>query len=76
MMDDFDTLPKMAGWHESKLTGPIETFIPTPQLRFVKRVMYGVNDPPVMRVLQQWWASTTKFKGGEWRDVPLEEEKT
>lgn len=80
-MDDFDTLPKMAGWHETKLAAPIEQMIPTCKLRFVERDCYIKNgeafrEPFKQRVLQQWWASTIKVASGEWRDIPLEQENT
>lgn len=80
-MDDFETLPKMAGWHDAKLVGPVETFIPTSKLRFIERDCYVKNgesfqEPFKQRILQQWWASTTKFGDGQWRDIPLEEENT
>jgi len=54
---------------------------PTPKLRFVIRY-----EPTPMRILQQWWMPTRTFsdgygyqtvelEGGEWRDVPLEQEE-
>ena len=34
------------------------------------------NSRYVLRVLQQWWHSETgEPTGGEWRDVPIEEEE-
>ncbi len=64
---------------------------PTNKLRFIERDCYVKNgesfkEPFKQRVLQQWWAPFKNFhdgygytslelKGGEWRDVPLEEEK-
>ena len=53
---------------------------PTAKLRFVIRY-----EPTPIRILQQWWMPTRTFsdgygyqtvelEGGEWRDVPLEEE--
>jgi hypothetical protein len=51
---------------------------PTAKLRFVIRVSYGVNDPPTIRILQQWWAVERDGQitpTGEWRDVPLEVEQ-
>ena len=63
---------------------------PTPKLRFVERdVFVFVVTPKTVRVLQQWWEDREKTIGvsqtgdgpmvkhhpGEWRDVPLEEEK-
>lgn len=62
---------------------------PTMKLRFVKRKV-EVNDldgPPFVRevkILQQWWAEQEISIGwatlnpsnkGEWRDVPVEDEK-
>lgn len=51
---------------------------PTPRLRFVARI----KGSQIVKVLQQWWVDTdavfdtvTKDIRGEWRDVPLEEEK-
>jgi hypothetical protein len=61
--------------------------IPTAKLRFVEReVFIFVVTPKTIRVLQQWWMPTNTFsdgygyqtvelEGGEWRDVPLEEEQ-
>jgi hypothetical protein len=90
-MDDFDTMPKMAGWHDAKL--PAKTppsMVPTNKLRFVERVMpareHGENIGKTVRILQQWWApfrtfsdgygyQTVELKGGEWRDVQLEKEE-
>ena len=45
---------------------------PTPKLRFVVRYT-----PTPTRVLQQWYEWDIKYptQKGEWRDVPLEEEK-
>jgi hypothetical protein len=75
-MEDFEEMPKMAGWHESKLAGHRETFIPTNQLRFVERQISVSQMITHKKVLQQWWASTAKYASGEWRDVPLEQENT
>jgi hypothetical protein len=60
---------------------------PTQRLRFVERQhgyksVYG-NDttPNMVRILQQWWEDNSTDvhwidgKPGEWRDVPLENEK-
>jgi hypothetical protein len=78
-MDDFDELPKMAGWHEAKLAQPMEIVVPTNKLRFVERDSYSKNGehfthPHKVRILQQWWASTTKYGSGQWRDIPIEQE--
>jgi len=92
-MDDFEEMPKMAGWHEAKVR--VETFpsmVPTHRLRFVERKSYIKNgeafrEPFTMKILQQWWApfrtfsdgygyQTVELKGGEWRDVQVEEEST
>jgi hypothetical protein len=78
-MDDFDDLPKMAGWHDARLSGQIEQMIPTAKLRFVERDSYSKNGehfthPHKVKILQQWWASTTKYGSGKWQDIPLEEE--
>lgn len=61
---------------------------PTNKLRFVERQEiidgFSVDDHSVVRtvrVLQQWWdAEEGDYEdyvnaGGEWRDVPLEEEE-
>jgi hypothetical protein len=64
---------------------------PTCRLRFVEReIGYSktgnITDLHTVRILQQWWMPTRTFsdgfgyqtvelKGGEWRDVPLEEEQ-
>ena len=62
---------------------------PTLKLRFVERDSYSHNgesfrEPHKVRILQQWWEFETieKFERqtygtpyGEWRDVPVEEEK-
>ena len=60
---------------------------PTSKLRFVEReVFVFVVTPKTIRVLQQWWMPTRTFsdgygyqtvelEGGEWGDVPLEEEQ-
>ena len=56
---------------------------PTAHLRFVER---ETEVQTTVRILQQWWApfktfsdgygyQTVELEGGEWRDVPLEEEK-
>ncbi len=50
---------------------------PTPKLRFVVRYL---GCKITVRVLQQWWEDRVYegdnwfVEGGEWRDVPLEEE--
>lgn len=51
---------------------------PTNKLRFVERVVNEIK----VRILQQWWQPTISLGWGditvgegEWRDVPLEEEK-
>jgi hypothetical protein len=80
-MEDFDELPKMAEWHDTKTTVPIEQMILTNKLRFVERDSYSKNGehfthPHKVKILQQWWASTLKFGGGQWKDIPLEEENT
>jgi hypothetical protein len=85
-MDDFEEMPKMAGWHEAKVR--VETFpsmVPTHRLRFVERETKDPNNFKTVRILQQWWApfrtfsdgygyQTVELKGGEWRDVQVEEE--
>lgn len=61
---------------------------PTNKLRFVEREVLdetlstrGIGINKTIRVLQQWWddQSTDVYwvngNPGEWRDVPLEEEK-
>lgn len=57
---------------------------PTNNLRFVEREeRHWLDDRTYnvrrIRVLQQWWAKTPHGTyppdAGEWRDVPLEEEK-
>ena len=61
---------------------------PTPKLRWVERESFVKNGeafrhPYKYKVLQQWWEAsphtavgTELFHGrGEWRDVPVEEEK-
>lgn len=61
---------------------------PTPKLRFVERIepisthTDGSTIGRSVKVLQQLWMPTNepyeewlKVKDGEWRDVPLEEEK-
>ena len=53
---------------------------PTNKLRFVERDFWAENGESY-RVLQQWWEDNshdihwTNGAPGEWRDVPLEEEK-
>jgi hypothetical protein len=60
---------------------------PTPNLRFVERVVLISEDTGTrVRVLQQWWEEDVptanigfgeiqlKQPTGEWRDVPLEKE--
>lgn len=81
MTNDFDELPKMAGWYETKLAQPAEIIMPTNKLRFIERDCYVKNgesfqEPFKQKILQQWWASTLKFDGGQWKDIPLEEENT
>ena len=55
---------------------------PTAKLRFVERDMYvGLHEARTVRILQQWWEDPDSFDmitarpTGEWRDVPLEQEK-
>jgi hypothetical protein len=64
---------------------------PTSRLRFVEReIGYSktgnITYFKTVRILQQWWMPTRTFsdgygyqtvelEGGEWRDVPLEEEQ-
>lgn len=60
---------------------------PTAKLRFLERELtfptgqitipdgFPVIGRQTFRVLQQWWASTTKVDDGEWRDIPLEKEQ-
>jgi hypothetical protein len=56
---------------------------PTPKLRFVERDFFvGLHEVKTFRILQQWWeienitdALHNNILDGEWRDVPLEEEK-
>jgi hypothetical protein len=55
---------------------------PTPQLRYVERVVpISENTGTRVRVLQQWWATDPDSEmdfmlkvNGEWLDVPLEKE--
>ena len=56
---------------------------PTNKLRFVERKDFTDDpaNPVTRRVLQQWWEvegwaheDHIMYGGGEWRDVPLEEE--
>jgi len=55
---------------------------PTPQLRFVERVVPISKDTGTrVRVLQQWWATDPDNEmdfmlkvNGDWFDVPLEKE--
>jgi hypothetical protein len=63
---------------------------PTSRLRFVERLVPMPEHGgylKTVRSLQQWWMPTRTFsdgygyqtvelEGGEWRDVPLEEEQT
>lgn len=58
---------------------------PTPRLRYVEREMlFTVNESSgktyaqTIRVLQQWYAYDINYPAtkGEWRDVPLETERT
>ena len=60
---------------------------PTPKLRFVERDDETSWTPKTVRILQQWWApfrtfsdgygyQTVEQEGGDWRDVPLEQEQT
>ena len=60
--------------------------IPTTRLRFVEREVQvpvpefgpGFTKSMKVRILQQWWEDkeSSRFDPvGEWRDVPLEEEK-
>lgn len=56
---------------------------PTNKLRFVEREVQvpapelgpNITKTIKVRVLQQWWAYEVYVSIGEWRDVPLEEEK-
>jgi len=58
---------------------------PTPKLRFVKRSVpapeFGENAGRYVHVLQQWWENKStdvhwlNGNPGEWRDVPVEDEK-
>ena len=58
---------------------------PTNKLRFVEREISQHQMITHRKVLQQWWApfkafhdgygyTSMELEGGEWRDVPLEEE--
>ena len=52
-MDDFEEMPKMAGWHEAKVR--VETFpsmVPTHRLRFVERETKDPNNFKTVRILQ------------------------
>lgn len=52
---------------------------PTPRLRFVERYeMNDTHDLEKIKVLQQWYAYDINYPAtkGEWRDVPLETERT
>ena len=58
---------------------------PTPKLRFAKRLVptpeFGDNTGRYVHVLQQWWEDQStdvnwlNGNPGEWRDVPVEDEK-
>jgi hypothetical protein len=67
-MEDFENLPKMAGWHETKLPREQRAMEPTNKLRFVERSVpmhpfYKTTDAQgnlvqaaqTYRVLQQLW---------------------
>lgn len=55
---------------------------PTNKLRFVERNTNDPNAPRTLKILQQWWEDTNPLMrglwkdghGGEWRDVPTEQE--
>ncbi len=57
---------------------------PTNKLRFVERIKQTgehFEQPPKIRILQQWWATDPDCYedwvmkvNGEWRDVPIEEQ--
>jgi hypothetical protein len=54
--------------------------IATTRFRYVERDCFEVNDehfayPHRVRFLQQWWAFEEDKTSGEWRDIPLVEEK-
>ncbi len=51
----------------------------TPKLRWVKRIVSMGNEFECYEnILQQWWNDSVGQDdcGGEWRDVPIEEEAT
>ena len=55
---------------------------PTPKLRFVERDDETSWTPKTVRILQQWWEPERNIidmvagkTQGEWRDIPLVEEK-
>jgi len=53
---------------------------PTMKLRcvFKDRVFQRNDNTPIIdqyMVLQQWWESPYEGEDGEWRDIPIEEEK-
>ena len=56
---------------------------PTTKLRFVEREDFTGDpaNPVIRRILQQWWDAEGDERedivdaGGEWQDVPLEEEE-
>ena len=58
---------------------------PTPKLRFAKRLVptpeFGENTGKWVHILQQWWQDQSTGvhwldrNPGEWRDVPVEDEK-
>jgi hypothetical protein len=59
---------------------------PTNKLRFVRRSVpdrtFGENIARYQNILQQWWEEKQWAHdnwivvGGEWRDIPIEEENT
>ena len=58
---------------------------PTPKMRFVERKIYFdemEESSQIVRTLQQWWEDNStdihwvNGNPGEWRDVPVEKEKT
>lgn len=56
---------------------------PTPRLRFVEREVIhdaggAATYSQTIRVLQQWYAYDINYPAtkGEWRDVPIETERT
>lgn len=60
----------MMSGRESRLTGEIEVWKPTTELRLDRRVLTESPDSTYYSILQQKWANAVTPYQEEWRDIP------